>query len=387
MTFAKPLFFAKVFYFFYYAAWACLLPFLGLYYQSLGYEGGQIGLLTSITPLTILFAAPMWAGLADTTRRHKAILLGTIAGAAAAALVLSWVSSFWALALVILFYAFFSAPIIPIIDSSVLALLGDQPDRYGSQRVWGAIGWGAAGPLAGWLTGQYGLHLSFYSFIALAAVALLAATCLPIHSAPNATPFWKGMGRLLADRRWILFLLVVFLSGSGLSVVHGFLFLYLDQLGASNSLMGSTLTIATLSEIPVLFFSGQMLRRWGTRGLMLLSLSAYLIRAFGYALAPGPELVLLLQLTHGLTFSAMLVAGVSFAAQMAPPGLSATAQGVFSSTMMGLAGITGSLAGGVLYQAFGGRGVFTGSGIAVLVGLLLFLMVGKRRTADEASPL
>ncbi len=57
---------------------AFVLPFLVLYYQGLGFSGAQIGLLTGLTPLITLFAAPLWTGLADATRRHRLIMSATL---------------------------------------------------------------------------------------------------------------------------------------------------------------------------------------------------------------------------------------------------------------------------------------------------------------------
>src|SRR6185503_6778036 len=49
-----------------FAGVAFLAPFLVLYYQSLGFNGTEIGLLTGITPLITLVAAPLWTNLAGT---------------------------------------------------------------------------------------------------------------------------------------------------------------------------------------------------------------------------------------------------------------------------------------------------------------------------------
>ncbi len=46
------------FYFLYFAAFSALMPFFVLFYQRLGFNGAQIGLLTGIPPLITLVAAP-----------------------------------------------------------------------------------------------------------------------------------------------------------------------------------------------------------------------------------------------------------------------------------------------------------------------------------------
>lgn len=369
---------ARVYYFLYYAAWAFLAPFLALYYKSLGFSGTQIGLLASITPLTTLFAAPFWGGIADASRRHKRVLLVAMAGAGAAVLGLSQARSFWLLAPLVALYAFFTATIMPLVDNSVIALLGERRDRYGHQRLWGAVGWGLAGPAAGWLTGHFDLSWAFIGYLSLLSLALIVALRMPVIGAGQSTRFWSGIRVLLADRRWYIFLVTVFISGAGLAVISNFLFLYMADLHATRTVMGLALTMATVSEVIVLFFSGKMLRRWGPRGLLLFSLGAYVMRAFLYTAATAPWQVLLIQLFHGLTFSTMLVAGVNFASVIAPRGLGATAQGLFAATMSGFGGITGSLVGGLLLDRFGGSGMFFWSGCAVLVGLLAFLLMSRR---------
>lgn len=44
--------------------------------------------------------------------------------------------------LLIIIGEFFSAPAITLVDSAVIALLGDDADRYGHQRMFGSLGWG-----------------------------------------------------------------------------------------------------------------------------------------------------------------------------------------------------------------------------------------------------
>src|SRR5437899_11515146 len=58
----------------FFAALACVLPFLILYYERLGFSGPQIGLLTGLSPLVTLVSAPLWTNLADVTRRHRLVV-------------------------------------------------------------------------------------------------------------------------------------------------------------------------------------------------------------------------------------------------------------------------------------------------------------------------
>ena len=142
--------------------------------------------------------------------------------------------------------------------------------------------------------------------------------------------------------------------------------------------MGLSLLVATISEVPIFFFGDRLLQRWGARGLLLFALGANVVRMFSYALMPAAWLVLPIHLLHGLTFSAMWMASVSYANRAAPPGMGATAQGLLSGISMSLAGATGALLGGLFYETVGPAAMFGWSGVCVLLGLLFFAIAGRR---------
>src|SRR6266850_5169137 len=77
----------RAFYFSYFAIFGVTVPYLPLYFQSLGLTPLQIGLLNSIVPLTRPLAASSWTTLAEKLgRRHGAVILTCTLSAAAFAL-------------------------------------------------------------------------------------------------------------------------------------------------------------------------------------------------------------------------------------------------------------------------------------------------------------
>jgi PPP family 3-phenylpropionic acid transporter len=204
---------------------------------------------------------------------------------------------------------------------------------------------------------------------------LIVILFLPVRQTSIGSKFWQGLRSLLLNWQWVIFLLLVFIGGTILSIISNFLFLYLNDMSASKTLMGLSLTVATLSEMPVLFFSDQLLKRWDARGLLTFALLILVVRSLAYSLINSPGLVLLIQLLHGLSFSTMWVAGVSYANDIAPKGMGATAQGLFSGVQLGLAGTFGGLIGGFLYENLGAVMMFRWVGMIGFVALILFLMV------------
>lgn len=382
----NPVLLAKSIFFTFYAAASVLLPFLALYFEQRGLLGTQIGLLAAIPPVMTMIGASAWSGLADATRRHKLVFLLVIVGAAVSTIAIPLADDFVGLSLIIALQSFCFMPLIPLLDNTALEVLDKQSDRYGQIRLWGSIGWGIGAPLIGPLVERFGLHWSFYGHAILLLVGLLIAVRLPVAQQSNGGNFVTGLKRLLQDIRWPLFLLIIFVAGFGDAIARNYSFLYYKELGASNTLMGLSLTIGTISELVVLALSSLLLKRFGSQKLLILGASTQALRLLGWSFINDPYLALSLQLLNGLSFGALWMAGVAYAKEIAPPGLSAVAQGLLSGVYFGLASVVGALLGGLWYEQLGSWGMYRWGGLVMVVGLLIFVVAGNvqvRATAKQ----
>ena len=256
----------KAYYFCFFAAMASLLPYLVLYYRQAGLSGSQIGMLAAIGPVVTLVSAPLWGGLADATQRHKTLLLTAIGAAMVAILALARLQSMSGLLLIVAAFGFFTAPIMPLVDNSVLALLGARKGQYGRQRLWGAVGWGIAGAASGYLIKGAGLQVAFAGFTLFMGAGFLVVLFMRIEPSRIGGDFWAGIRRLAGSREWAVFLLTVLIAGMASGITNSFLFLHLSDMGASSAMMGMSLLVATMSEVPIFFYSDRLLRRWGAHG-------------------------------------------------------------------------------------------------------------------------
>jgi len=373
----------SIYYFLYYAAVACLMPFLALFYQAQGMTGSQIGVLSAISPVISFLGAPLWTGTADVTHRHKAAAILAGLGTVTVVMIMPGIASFVGLIVAISLYAFFVSPIGPLADSAVMALLDERKDQYGRVRLWGTLGYGVAAPIAGVLVGKLGLQWSFWCYAILIMLGLFVIVQIPFRQSRSLGSFFGGMRTLFANQAWMLFLVMVFIGGVGMATVNNYLFLYMESLGASKTLMGLSLTVSTMSEIPAMFFGNRFLRRFGARGLLIIAMAAISLRLLLYSITTVPWVVLVIQLIHGLTFAAIFLAGVSYADQIAPAGMKATTQGMFSGTLMGFGSATGGLLGGILMDRFDPSGMYAIVGGIVFAGLIAFLLVERRLLAKS----
>lgn len=375
----SPLVWPSAFYLLAFAAYAAVFPFVALYYQSLGFSGGQVGLLLSVPPLASLIASPLWTGLADASRRHRRVLVVTILTSTAGMAALPWIRAFTPLFVAIVAIALLSAPVMALVDTATLSMLGGERDQYGRIRLWGTIGWGLAAPLAGGVLERNGLPWMFGIYSGLMILSLLTVGRLRFSLSAASAPLGRGLVTLLTDRRWLLFMVAVLAASIALAGQTNFLSILLEGMGSTKTFMGIALTLSTLSELPVMFFSPWLLRRFKPQGLLSLAMAASGLRSLLYFLAGGPEIILGIQLLHGLTFPALWVAGVTYAAENAPPGLGATAQAVFGSVLMGLGASAGSLISGLLMEWLGIRGMYAVTGSLVMMTVLVLILLERRR--------
>ena len=378
--------FPAVYYFLFYGAFSVLLPFLAIFYKAQGLTGAQIGLLAAISPIISFFGAPLWTGAADASHRHKLVTMLSILGVVGICFIIPGIASFGGLLLMISLFAFFGAPTASLVDSAVLTMLGDRKERFGRIRLWGTIGYGVIAPFAGNLIGRLGLKWAFWGYAILMLGGFLIVTQIPFRQSRSNGSFRGGMRVLFANRPWMLFLVMVFIAGIGNATINNYLFVYMQSLGASNTLMGFALTVSTLSEIPAMFFSDRLLRRFGARGMLIIAMTTIGLRLICYSLTTQPWVVLVIQLCHGLTFASIYTAGVHYADQVAPPGMKATTQGMFSGTLMGFGSAAGGLLGGILLDSFSPGGMYAFIGTLVLVGLIAFLWVERKYFQGNESP-
>ncbi len=373
----------RAIYFVFFAGIASFFPFLVLYYQELGLSGKQIGGLAALLPLVTVFATPFWGAVADVSRRYKVLLLALIAGCVVSVFLLSTTTLYALLLFYVVLFAFASGPVMPLIDSSVMASLGERRENYGKLRLWGSIGFGLIAPLAGWLTERYNLHLSFYLYMICFSIIFCLVLFFPIQQASLRKPLGTDLFEF-RSRTWLMFLITIFITGIGLSVSGNYYLLHMKNLEIPQRYIGLALTFATLGELPFMMFGHRLIKRYPAKILLLVALFILAVRVLGYSLAVAPWHFLGVQLLHGPTFALVWIAGISYADRLSPGHLKATGQSLFSSTLSGLGGTVGAFAGGFLYDAVGLVTTFQWSALALVVAGLFLLMIQRDKVIGNS---
>jgi PPP family 3-phenylpropionic acid transporter len=373
------------FYFAYFAALAFLQPFIILYFQELGFSGAQIGFLAGMTPLVFMIGYPLWTGLADAKMRHKLIMSLTILVSILTTALFPLIKSFTLLIPAIFIYALFAAPVISFADSATLHMLAEKKDLYGRIRLGGTIGWGLVAPVAGAIIERYGIQWAFWGYSVIMVFTLLICQRFNFGQSAEREPMRANVRKVITDQRWIFFLSLMFVGGVAFTVVNSYLYPYMEELEISRSTMGFALTIATLSELPVLFFSKNLIDRFKAHGLLFIGMFITGLRLILYAVLPFQAGILIFQLINGLTSPLVLVAAVSYANEIAPEGMKATAQGLLGAVMFGFGGAVGGAIGGLMLGSMGGQAMFLLTGIAVFLGMFVIFLLERNQNARQVQ--
>ena len=148
----------RLLYLTYYASLGALLPYLPVYFHSLGHKGSSIGMLGAVKPLTTFLVAPLWGILSDRSNNHVSTLQFTFVSSLIFQVLVGMKSSTLNYLIGTVFMAAaLNAPVKSLIDSIVMSKLTSEEDRFqfGRMRLWGQIGFGVGSSLVGSLLSAY----------------------------------------------------------------------------------------------------------------------------------------------------------------------------------------------------------------------------------------
>ncbi len=365
---------AALYYFTFFAAIGILVPYINLYYESVGLDTGRIGILAALPTVVSLVASPLWGVVADRLRLHKVLLPIAMIGNAIVVVLLLQMHQFVFLAIFVLLQAFFGSPIGPMADNAILEMLGEQGrHRYGSLRLWGAVGFGITSWIIGNLIDRTGLGIIAIGYPIMFVISAWMASHLP---APQiiAPPKFHDLKRLVANVGWRGLVISMFFMGLCASIHANYFVLYMKGIGASSGLFGTALVVASVSEMFMFLLVPKLIQRGLTRAMIVSGFLAWILREVLCAIIQDPMLATVTQLLHGLAFSALWTATITLARNLVPPGWGATAQGLLASVAWGAAWGLGALLGGQLLQRSGTWTMFMASAACASIGLAVFLI-------------
>lgn len=345
-------------------------PFFQVWMASRGLDPGQIGVVLALTMWLRVAINPAVTRFADWRGERRRYVLRFSVAAFVTAACFPFAEGFWPVFLIAIAFTATHGPTLPLSDNIALLTARARGLDYGRLRVWGSVAFIATSWLGGMALAGSDDQAAMYAIIAGLALVAVAAALLP-DARPGLRDRAEGaVAALLRDGGFVLCALAVGFNMASHAVLMGFATLHWQAAGYGKDITGPLWAIGVISEVVLFALGGRIVDRLGIAGMIALGAGAAMFRWAGTALTVDLWLLVPIQMLHGITFGATHLGGMAYLQRRIRPGISATAQGLYSSFAM--AGMTGlvMLAAGPLYERFGGGAFWFMAGLsAVSLGL------------------
>lgn len=360
------------FYFFYFASLGALVPYWGLYLQSLGFGARAIGELMAIIMVTKIVAPYIWSWIADHTGRSMRIIRMAAVMSVITFAGVFFNSEFWWLALVMMSFSFFWNASLPQFEAVTMNHLGQDTHRYSVIRLWGSLGFILSVLALGqWLDSEDYSRVPQVVIVLYIGIALSSFLVPQSKGQPQVTePL--GMFSVIRQPTVVALLLVCFLAQMSHGPYYTFYSIYLKQHGYDSSTIGGFWALGVLAEIIVFLYMQRLMPRFGPRRLLMAALLLTALRWYliGHYVDIW-QLILLAQLLHAASFGLYHAVAIDLFHRLFKGKLQGRGQALYSSISFGAGGAVGSYISGLLWDQQSPTFIFNMAAVVALLGFFI----------------
>jgi MFS family permease len=387
---------------------AVIGQFLPLFFQSKGFGGKTVGMLSSIAPLTSFLLAPVWGKVIDRVRTTTdsssgrtvslPLLYTTIVLSVLFETSVIFVNDSTSMVFVKTLSGIFHSPVTPLLDAFIM----DHIDRsfFGKLRLFGILGSGLGSYCGGNLllyipsvhdesnpnkVTSFSGYLSGYNLLFLIHALLLIPTLigilcikylgdsLPTPSFSQNGPFKeetnspsnkhqspsKGAAEyILQDFDHVLFFLIIYVMGSSAGVNDAFTYPRFREVGLDTNHMGISRMCSSIAGGIMFWFSSSLSDVVGRENVLILSLVCNFVRFWLLKVMDRPVEGYIAEGIRGGIFGSFWSSSSVYASQIGPPTLRPTLLLVLNGVYNGIGRSTGSLLGGRIQAEAGTESLY-----------------------------
>ncbi len=356
--------------------------YLMLYLRGIGFSTLQMGLLTSVAAAFALSMQPTLGRLADRASTRNRVLMIALAVTAVLAPMLRLSQAFGYILCVYTCYLLARNLLHPLTDTITLSYTGTQGLPFGPIRVMGCVGYATMAAIAGWVAKRNPADPFYlYTLVALASCVLVSFTPRSVGSSVRSRTNPLLLFRRPLLRRYTA-LAIVF------AMTTAFFFQYFSvyftgELGGDTGLYGLLMSMAALTEIPLIFFLDKLIIRFGTRRMIIAAGTIETLRWLLTALVRDPYVQLGAQAVLGASNMILAVTMILFVNRSMPTDSKATGQATYVMFTSIGSMVVASLLGGALSSALSIGRVFLLCTVVNVITMTWFVWRTRQSVADE----
>ncbi len=377
----------KIYNFFVYLISGIFEPFIAAYLYHRNFSGVQIGILLGTLPLTILVFQPVWSYISDILQRRRLLLLIASIGAGLSFIVLGLTDSFVMVFFSGLVMVFFRSPIVVITNAITLDYLEKESSVHDFSliRLWGSVSFA----ISSYILGSFILenHFNLFPWLLMSLFLIQAALSLLLPREIKAVRFSGLKGVRLAENNKPLmwFLVAIVFIGATMSISLNYLTIFLQTLQTAAWLIGLTIGLQAILEVPFMLIVPKVLKRVSMEKLLLVGAIVLPIRWLAFVFIKNPAWVVPTQVLHSIATVCLIVVGAAYIDSKVAPQWRATGQGIYATAMFSVGAALGQFTAGSVYQTFNIRAVWVLSGALGLIGLALLWVALRKFERGKAE--
>ena len=376
-----------------------ILPYLPILLRNLNYSAAVVGVLLAIAEGAGILGPLLLGRLADRGGKYKRYIILTYVLTAAAALPITFFVHpvFTALMAALLAIGFRSTQ--PLVDAMTTVNLGEK-GNYGKIRVAGSIGYvcfmffmqwipvmrpNSPGNIIFWIcvTAVFGLIVTIpipskYGHRTLQPEGNTVRTA--DHGANDShINREKPKNKSIWTPFFVLGLVSIALNRLAMTPVNYFFSLFLVEYMHWDA-VGLMTGLSALAEIPLLFFSNRIIRRYGAMPIIAFTSVMVAVRLGIYALFPFKAGIIIAQLLHCFCFGLFHPAAVAFISSCVPPEQRSFGMTLYISVGWGIPALVGNFISGFIVDYAGYRSLFVSFTAFAILGVLIYVVYRFRET-------
>jgi PPP family 3-phenylpropionic acid transporter len=371
--------------------------FMNLHFeQNIGLTGTQIGTVSFVVMLILLFIKPLIGFLADRATSYIFYLRVALVATTVVTLFFSQARTFTTVLIFALLHRLAQAPLGPL-ETVVVADYCDKVKYdFGKIRVFVSLGFLLCGMLAGFFIAGlsiswFGRLIGFRGFLSIPAAifgssmiaAILAFVLWSFVPEPKKRENEKKERATLADVKQLFsnksFIFILLFSMMSLIVVEAAK-MYLSNhlvldLGGSETIVSWMMLVQVGPELLILPSALVLFKKIGFKNWYLFSVATMILRMLVYATTTNLNLIVIMSSVHGIAVCTSAVGNVYYLRKIVPANLMA-----FALTLLGSANALSSavlaLIFGFVYEHTDAFMIFRMTTV-ILVGALILVVCSK----------
>lgn len=343
--------------------WGAWYVTMGTYLKSIkGVSDVQVGIAYGTQSLGAIIA-PFFVGLIADRFFAAQKILGILHLAGVAALYyLSATDDFSAFYPGLLIYMILFMPTLALINAVAFNQVNDPEKDFAKIRVWGTLGWIAAGLIIGWLDWEQTNSL-INTFRLAAAVSLIMGIFsftlpdTPPSRSDSKVTFGDIIGLdaigLLKDRNFLIFFLASLLICIPLAFYYQETNIFLNELNVEGA--AGKMALGQMSEMIFMILMPFFFVRLGVKKMLLIGMAAWVARYLFFGFGNTGSGIWMLYagiILHGVCYDFFFVTGQIYTNEKAGEKIRSSAQGMITLATYGVGMLIGFWIAGMVAEKY-----------------------------------